>query len=83
VEVAGTTYTDIIDEFSITDMPEEDCKVAYEFLTGRRTKPFVVVFGIPKSPKNHHGEETFDQDDPLSNKKRTTSAKLHNGEEYE
>ena len=66
-----------------SEVPEEDCKVAYEFLTGRRTKPFVVVFGIPKSPKNHHGVETFDQDDPLSNKKRTTSAKLHNGEEYE
>ena len=46
--------------------PEEDCQVAYEFLTGRRTKPFVVVFGIPKRPKNHHGEETDDQDDSLA-----------------
>ena len=63
--------------------PEEDCRVAYEFLTGRRTKPFVVVFGIPKNSKNHHGEETDDQDDSASNKEITTSAKLHNGEEYE
>ena len=63
--------------------PEEDCRVAYEFLTGRRTKPFVVVFGIPKSPKNHHCEETQVQDDPVSNKETNTSAKLHNGEEYE
>ena len=63
--------------------PEEDCRVAYEFLTGRRTKPFVVVFGIPKNLKNHLGEEPDDQDDPVSNKEITTSAKLHNGEEYE
>ena len=63
--------------------PEEDCRVAYEFLTGRRTKPFVVVFGIPKNLKNHLGEETDDQDDPVSNKETNTSAKLHNGEKYE
>jgi len=63
--------------------PEEDCRVAYEFLTGRRSKPFVVVFGIPKNPKNNHGEETDDQDDSVSNKEITTSAKLYNGEEDE
>ena len=63
--------------------PEEDCRVAYEFLTGRRTKPFVVVFGIPKNSKNHPGEETDDQDDSVSNKEITTTEKLHNGEEDE
>ena len=52
--------------------PEEDCKVAYEFLTGRRTKPFVVVFGIPKSPKNQ-----------LSIEELTKSTNLQNEEEYE
>ena len=52
--------------------PEEDCKVAYEFLIGRRTKPYVVVFGIPKSPKNQ-----------LSNKELTTSKNLRKGEGYE
>ena len=52
--------------------PEEDCKVAYEFLTGQRTKPFVVVFGIPKSQKNK-----------LSSKELTTSTNLQNEEEYE
>ena len=52
--------------------PEEDCKVAYEFLTGRRTKPFVVVFGIPKSPKNQ-----------LSSEELTKSTNLQNEKEYE
>ena len=52
--------------------PEEDCRVAYEFLTGRRTKPFVVVFGIPKSPKNQ-----------LSIEELTKTTNLQNEEEYE
>ena len=52
--------------------PEEDCSVAYEFLTGQRTKPFVVVFGIPKSQKNK-----------LSSKELTKSTNLQNEEEYE
>ena len=52
--------------------PVEDCKVAYEFLTGRRTKPFVVVFGIPKSPKNQ-----------LSSEELTKSTNLQKGEEHE
>ncbi len=52
--------------------PEEDCKVAYEFLTGRRTKPFVVVFGIPKIPKNQ-----------LSSEELNKSTNLQNEEEYE
>ena len=52
--------------------PEEDCKVAYEFLTGQRTKPFVVVFGIPKSQKNK-----------LSSKELTTSTNLQSEEEHE
>ena len=39
---------------------------------------------LAQSPcEGRYSEEIFDQDDPLSNKKRTTSAKLHNGEEYE
>ena len=32
--------------------PEEDCKVAYEFLNGQRTKPLIVVFGRPGTLKN-------------------------------
>ena len=52
--------------------PEEDCKVAYEFLTGRRTKPFVEVFGIPKNSKNQ-----------LSSEELTKSTNLQNEEEYE
>ena len=52
--------------------PVEDCKVAYEFLTGRRTKPFVVVFGIPKSRKNQLWSEEL-----------TKSTNLQNEEDYE
>ena len=52
--------------------PVEDCKVAYEFLTGRRTKPIYVVFGRPKVLNNE-----------LSNKGLTTSTNLQKGEEYE
>ena len=52
--------------------PEEDCRVAYEFLTGRRTKPIYVVFGRPKVLNNE-----------LSNKGLTTSTNLQKGEEYE
>ena len=52
--------------------PEEDCKVAYEFLTGRRTKPIIVVFGRPKVLNNQ-----------LSNKELTTSNNLQKGEGYE
>ena len=52
--------------------PTEDCKVAYEFLTGRRTKAFVVVFGIPKIPKNQ-----------LSSEELNKSTNLQNEEEYE
>ena len=63
--------------------PEEDCKVAYEFLTGRRTKPFVVVFGIPKTLNNQPNEELDDQAELESNKEIITSTKLQKGEEYE
>ena len=52
--------------------PEEDCKVAYEFLTGRRTKPIIVVFGRPKVLNNQ-----------LSNKELATSNNLQKGEGYE
>ena len=52
--------------------PTEDCSVAYEFLKGRRTKPFVVVIGIPKSPKNQ-----------LSSEQLTKSTNLQNEKEYE
>jgi hypothetical protein len=31
---------------------EEECKVAYEFLTGKRTKPLIVVFGRTGILKN-------------------------------
>ena len=32
--------------------PNESCKEAYDFLTGRRIKPFIVVFGGPETKKN-------------------------------
>ncbi|SVD04908.1 uncharacterized protein METZ01_LOCUS357762 [marine metagenome] len=41
--------------------PKEDCQVAYEFLTGRRTKPFYVVFGRPETLKNQPEEDLDDQ----------------------
>ena len=52
--------------------PEEDCKIAYEFLTGRRTKPFYVVFGRPKTLNIQPNEELDDQADPGENKERIT-----------
>ena len=63
--------------------PEEDCRVAYEFLTGRRTKPFYVVFGRPKTLNNQPNEELDDQAELEANKERITSQKLQKGEEYE
>ena len=63
--------------------PEEDCRVAYEFLTGRRTKPFYVVFGRPKTLNNQPNEELDDQAELESNKELTTSKNLQKGEEYE
>ena len=41
--------------------PKEDCQVAYEFLTGRLTKPFYVVFGRPETLKNQPEEDLDDQ----------------------
>ena len=41
--------------------PKEDCQVAYEFLIGRRTKPFYVVFGRPETLKNQPEEDLDDQ----------------------
>ena len=52
--------------------PEEDCRVAYEFLTGQRTKPLIVVFGRPKVLNNR-----------LSKKELTTSKNLQKMEENE
>ena len=52
--------------------PEEDCRVAYEFLTGQSTKPLIVLFGRPKVLNNR-----------LSKKELTTSTNLQKGEEYE
>ena len=63
--------------------PEEDCRVAYEFLTGSRTKPFYVVFGRPETLNNQPNEELDDQAEPVSNKEIITSTKLQKGEEYE
>ena len=63
--------------------PEEDCRVAYEFLTGRRTKPFYVVFGRPKTLNNQPNEELDDQAELEANKERITSQKLQKGEESE
>ena len=47
--------------------PEEDCKVAYEFLTGRRTKPFVVVFGRPGTLNNKSEKDLENQNENLDN----------------
>ena len=63
--------------------PKEDCQVAYEFLTGRRTKPFYVVFGRPKTLNIQPNEELDDQADAVSNKEIITSTNLQKGEEYE
>ena len=63
--------------------PEEDCRVAYEFLTGRRTKPFYVVFGRPKTLNNQPNEELDDQAELEANKEIITSTKLQKGEEYD
>ena len=60
--------------------PEEDCRVAYEFLTGRRTKPFYVVFGRPKTLNNQPNEELDDQAELEANKERITSKNLQKGE---
>ena len=43
--------------------PEEGCKVAYEFLTGRRTKPFYVVFGRPQTLSKKSEKDIDDQDE--------------------
>ena len=60
--------------------PEEDCKVAYEFLTGRRTKPFYVVFGRPETLNNQPEEDLDDQAELEANKERITSKNLQKGE---
>ena len=41
--------------------PKEDCQVAYEFLTGRRKKPYIVVFGRPETLNNQPEEDLDDQ----------------------
>ena len=48
--------------------PEEDCRVAYEFLTGRRTKPFYVVFGRPETLRNQSEKDLDDQAELEANK---------------
>ena len=60
--------------------PEEDCRVAYEFLTGRRTKPFYVVFGRPETLNNQPEEDLDDQAELEANKERITSKNLQKGE---
>ena len=47
--------------------PEEDCRVAYEFLTGRRTKPYVVVFGRPETLNNKSEKDLENQNEYLEN----------------
>ena len=47
--------------------PEEDCKVAYEFLTGQRTKPLIVVFGRPGTLKNKSKKDLENQNENLEN----------------
>ena len=41
--------------------PNESCKEAYDFLTGGRMKPFVVVFGDPETAKNLLKDDMDDQ----------------------
>ncbi len=41
--------------------PKEDCQVAYEFLTGRRKKPYIVVFGRPETLNNQSKKDLDDQ----------------------
>ena len=47
--------------------PEEDCRVAYEFLTGQRTKPLIVVFGRPKTLNNKSEKDLEKQNENLEN----------------
>ena len=47
--------------------PQEDCKVAYEFLTGQRTKPLIVVFGRPETLKNKFEKDLENQNENLEN----------------
>ena len=47
--------------------PEEDCKVAYEFLTGQRTKPLIVVFGRPGTLNNKSEKDLENQNEYLEN----------------
>ena len=47
--------------------PEEDCRVAYEFLTGRRTKPLIVVFGRPETLNNKSEKDLENQNENLEN----------------
>ena len=47
--------------------PKEDCQVAYEFLTGRRTKPFYVVFGRPETLKNESKKDLENQTEYIEN----------------
>ena len=48
--------------------PEEDCRVAYECLTGRRTKPFIVVFGRPETSNNKSEKDLENQNEYIENK---------------
>ena len=47
--------------------PEEDCRVAYEFLTGQRTKPLIVVFGRPEILNNKSEKDLEKQNENLEN----------------
>ena len=48
--------------------PNESCKEAYDFLTGRRMKPFVVVFGGPETEKNLSKDDLDEQAELEENK---------------
>ena len=45
--------------------PEEDSRVAYEFLTEKRTKQFYIVFGRTDTLNNQLYEESDDQTQPV------------------
>ena len=49
------------------DEPEEDCRVAYEFLTGQRTKPLIVVFGRTETLNNKSEKDLEKQNENLEN----------------
>ena len=47
--------------------PKEYSQVAYDFLTGRRMKPLIVVFGRPETLNNQSEKDLENQTEHLEN----------------